>query len=185
MQALIVDDDEDFAALLELQLAGRGFDVEVASSGEAGWALLEERNFPVALIDWGLPDLDGLGLCRRVRRRRNRPYTHVILVTTRTGRRSYLEGMEAGADDFLEKPLDFELLEARLAVARRVLQLHEDMRALTQILPLCSSCHKIKEDDGSWQRLDLYITAHTGTAFSHGYCPQCYERALEEIEGQG
>jgi len=129
MQALVVDDSAVYRKLIGDQLRGWGFGVTMAESGSAAWQILEQPDSPkLALLDWVLPDLDGIELCRRIRNARSTgPYVYVILLTSKEGHQNMLEAMEAGADDYLVKPFDEMELKARLLVGKRILDLQEEL----------------------------------------------------------
>jgi phosphoserine phosphatase RsbU/P len=176
MKLLTVDDDEDITAFFEATLGADGYDVWSAADGEEGWSLLEAGDFPIALLDWEMPGLSGVELCRRIRARTERNYTYVILVTARAGRADYLEAMAAGADDFVTKPVDVDLLRARLRVAQRVLALQHTLEGLGALITMCMFCQSVRDgEDGEWLRVDHYITQRTRTLISHGLCPPCYQ----------
>ena len=120
MRLLLVDDDPDFRSAMAEGLRRAGYEVDTAVGGAEGWASFTEQDYPVVLVDWLMPELDGLELCRRIRNSQRPGYTWVILVSGLGGTDRYLEGMEAGADDFVVKPCDPRELDARLRVARRV-----------------------------------------------------------------
>lgn len=178
MRILAVDDDPLFLEVLETILADAGHAVVRAEDGVRGWQLFSQEPFSVVLCDWQMPHLDGLELCRLIRKSRVPGYTYVILITGRAGRQNYLEGMEAGADDFMEKPVDEQLLLARLAVARRILSLHGRVQTLEGLLPICSYCKRIKDDGGSWTQMERYIADRSSASFSHSICEQCYQETV-------
>ena len=90
---------------------------------------------------------------------------------------------DAGVDDFLTKPLDFQELWTRLRVAERILRYTTQVRQLEELLPICSYCKKIRDDQNYWQQMEGYINERTGSEFSHSVCPDCYTRVvLPEIE---
>ncbi|MFY9905014.1 MAG: diguanylate cyclase [Terriglobales bacterium] len=129
MQALVVDDSAVYRKLIGDQLRSWGFGVTLAESGSAAWQILEQPDSPkLALLDWVLPDLDGVELCRRIRSARSSgPYVYVILLTSKEGHQNMLEAMKAGADDYLVKPFDEMELKARLLVGKRILDLQEEL----------------------------------------------------------
>jgi two-component system cell cycle response regulator len=129
MQALVVDDSAVYRKLIGDQLRSWGFGVTLAESGSAAWKILEQPDSPkLALLDWVLPDIDGIELCRRIRDARSLgPYVYVILLTGKEGRQNMLEAMKAGADDYLIKPFDELELKARLLVGKRILDLQEEL----------------------------------------------------------
>jgi DNA-binding response OmpR family regulator len=134
-RVLIVDDDEDMRALLALHVRSLGHDAIEARSGAEALGLCESQTPPpIVLCDWGLPGLDGLELCRRVRAARGRSYVYVVIVTVRSQRTDMLAALQAGADEFLTKPVDREELSARLATAERILALEATLAARLRAL---------------------------------------------------
>lgn len=129
MQVLIAEDDAVSRCLLEATLRKLGYEVVVARDGAAAWTILESDDSPrLAVLDWMMPFRDGPQLCREVRKRSDQPYTYMILLTTRDQKQDIVEGMSAGADDYLAKPFDPRELEVRLLAGRRILDLHEALR---------------------------------------------------------
>ena len=91
--------------------------------------------------------------------------------------------LEAGVDDFLAKPVNVRDLRLRLHVAERILHFTHEVRALQDLLPICSYCKKIRDDQNYWQQIEGYISDRTGSDFSHSVCPECYRRVvLPELE---
>lgn len=129
MNALIVDDSLVYRKLIRDHLNRWGFTTTEAQSGEQAWSVLQRPECPrLILLDWVLPDLDGIELCRRIRNSGDsRPYTYVILLTGKEGRKNMLMAMQAGVDDYLAKPFDESELHARLLVGKRILELQEQL----------------------------------------------------------
>ena len=174
MRILLVDDDPAARMALGELLAHAGHEVVTATGGQAAWAALQDDYFPLMLLDRVMPDLDGIELCRRIRARRQARYTYVILVTMVGGKEPYLEGMNAGADDYFSKPFDPDELRARLRVAERVLDLQEELANLRGLLSICAYCKAIRDEHGGWVPVEQYIQERTPTSFSHGICTHCY-----------
>ena len=106
-------------------------------------------------------------------------YTYVILLTMLEGKGSFLEGMRAGADDFITKPFDEEQLATRLRVAERIVSLQREIKQLQGLLPICSYCKKVRDDRNQWQQIENYIASRTEASFSHGICGECYATHVE------
>jgi diguanylate cyclase (GGDEF)-like protein len=123
MRVLIAEDEPIPAHLLRRMLEAMGHEVQTASDGLQAWRLFQAEHPPVVISDWVMPELDGPGLCRRVRAVAGNSYTYFILLTAKGGRGDRMEGLRAGADDFLTKPLDAEELAVRLEIARRILDI--------------------------------------------------------------
>jgi len=121
MRAVIADDDPVTTAVLSAALRGWGIDVASAADGLSAWRLLTDGPAPeLAIVDWMMPGLDGIELCRRIRREPSLSAMYVLLLTGRSGREDLVAGLDAGADDYMVKPIDTEELRARVQVGTRV-----------------------------------------------------------------
>ena len=127
MNVLVADDDATSRLMLEAAIDDLGHHCMVAADGDQAWKLFVDASPDVLIADRMMPGLDGLELCRRVRAHSAATYTYVILATSLGGREDVLDGMEAGADDYLTKPLDPFDLETRLVAARRDTALHAQL----------------------------------------------------------
>jgi DNA-binding response OmpR family regulator len=196
MRILVADDDPTSATITSRSLQRWGLDVVVADNGDEAWRMIQDDDrLGMATVDWMMPGLDGLELCRRIRQRATP--MHVIMLTSRDARIDVVQGLDAGADDYLVKPFDLEELRARVHVGLRILTLQARLAAQVQelnealssvkqlrgLLPICSYCKRIRSDKNYWQQVDHYIAEHTTAQFSHGICPSCYQAALAQIEG--
>lgn len=182
MNILIVDDDAVCRMALGAVVRKLGHQVAVATDGAEALAVFAQNRSQVIISDQLMPGVDGLELCRRIRAADAPQYTYFILLTIMEGKAHYLEAMKAGADDFLTKPLDTDLLAARLAVAERVLNLQSELRQLGGLLPICSLCKKVRDDQNYWHQVESYISRHTDAQFTHSYCPDCFKKILSEVE---
>lgn len=125
---LIAEDDPMFRRILQSWLENWGYCVQVAEDGGEAWKILQQERCPELLIlDWMMPQVDGIELCRRIRERQRSPYQYILLVTAKDDKNDVVRGLEAGADDYLTKPFDRSELRARLRVGRRILMLQEDL----------------------------------------------------------
>ncbi|MBM3841353.1 MAG: response regulator, partial [Verrucomicrobia bacterium] len=122
MRILIAEDDTTSRLLLEATLQKLGHEVAAASNGQEAWEAFQRDYFPVVISDWMMPELDGPTLCRAIRRVHRDNYTMILVLTSLGGRTNYLQAMDAGADDFITKPIDEDQLAARLRVAERILR---------------------------------------------------------------
>ena len=183
MNILVAEDDPVASKILSLTLQQVGHEVIVVPNGAAAWEAFVKNPVRLVVSDWMMPELDGLQLCRRIRERTDPEYTYFILLTANhAGRDNLALAMEAGIDDFLQKPLDREAIWMRLRVAERILGYTRQIRQLGELLPICSYCKKIRDDDAYWQQFEAYIQEHTGTHFSHGVCPDCFEEQMHELD---
>lgn len=176
MKILIAEDEPVAAKILQGSLESLGHEVSSTSDGVNAWEVFDHEPVRVIVSDWLMPDLDGLGLCRKIRERRSTLYTYFILLTSKDTRpENYDLAMAAGVDDFLTKPLDRPTIRMRLHVAERILRFTTEVRQLRGIIPICAWCHKIRNDDDYWQLVEAYISEETGSRFSHGICPACLD----------
>jgi len=182
MNILIVDDEATSRLILEASLKKLGHQVTVARSGVEALAVFETANIPLLISDLVMPEVDGLELCRRIRAEHRSQYTYIILLTTVSGKFGYLSGMQAGADDFITKPFDEDLLAARLVVAERILNLQSQVKQLSGLLPICAVCKKVRDDQNYWHQVESYIIQRTDARFTHGYCPECRAKFLREMQ---
>ncbi len=128
MKVLIAEDDSISRRMLEAFLVKWGFEVVVATQGEEAWAILQGNDTPrLAILDWMMPGKDGIELCRSVRQRKGRPYIYILLLTARGQKTDIVQGLEAGADDYVTKPFDPFELRARLRAGRRIVELQEQL----------------------------------------------------------
>ena len=125
MKILIAEDDRDSRELLRWMLEKLGYKVVAAENGKEAWEAFRRGRFRMVISDVLMPEMDGFELCRRIRKHKQSKYTFVIIITALIGKKDYLEGMEAGADDFVTKPLDADELRARLRVAERIISFQE------------------------------------------------------------
>lgn len=180
MRILVAEDDMISRKLLTTSLKQFGHSVVAYENGSDAWEAFNEEPVRVIISDWLMPGVDGLELCRRVRKRINTEYTYFILLTANAhGKDEYFEAMQAGIDDFLSKPMDRDTVWMRLRVAERILRYTTEISNLESMLPICSYCKKVRDDNNYWQQVESYIMQQTGTSFSHSVCPACYESVVK------
>jgi DNA-binding response OmpR family regulator len=179
MKVLVADDDLVSRTVLEKVVRRLGYDPILTVDGREALTRIQLEEIPLLITDWQMPDIDGLELCRRLRAPGRKVYTYAILLTARSGKANYLAALEAGADDFLTKPVDGDELAARLRVGERIVGLQKEMRQMEGLLSICGRCKKIRED-GTWVPVDEYVAGKTATSFSHALCPECLAKQLAE-----
>ncbi len=190
---LVAEDDTISRRTVVSALTRGGNQVVEAKDGREAWDVLQDPNAPrLAILDWMMPGLDGIQLCRDLKGADDGTIRYLILVTSKADCEDVVRGLEAGADDYMIKPFDAEELRARVRVGFRVLDLQESLahrvseleQALFQIkqlqglLPICSYCKKIRDDGNYWRQVEEYIAHHSEVTFSHGICPGCYEKEM-------
>lgn len=193
MNILIAEDDPVSRRMLEVTLKNWGYQATAVENGTAALAILESRESPpLAVLDVMMPGIDGLEICRRVRRIPTQTPPFIILLTAKDRKENVVDGIEAGANDYLTKPFNREELRARLLVgskmvelqrqlANRVAELEEaaaQIKQLQGILSICSYCKNIRDEE-NWQHVEGYISERSEAKFSHGICPDCYERVVQ------
>jgi DNA-binding response OmpR family regulator len=127
MKVLIAEDDRDSRELLAWLLEKLGYQVVSTANGKEAWDAFRKGRFRLVISDVLMPEVDGFELCRRIRLHKQSKYTYIVMLTALIGKKDYLEGMEAGADDFVTKPFDADELKARLRVAQRIISFQEQV----------------------------------------------------------
>src|ERR1700722_2523227 len=128
MDVLIADDDVVSRRLLEVTLSHAGYQVTVAANGAEALRVLEESDGPrLAVLDWMMPELDGVDICRSIRKTAGERYIYLILLTAKGQQEEIVEGLEAGAYDYITKPYDLMELKARLRTGKRIMELQEQL----------------------------------------------------------
>ena len=129
MKILVADDDRVTRGLLERRLSKWGHEVVVCADGAQAWEILSKKEAPrLAILDWLMPGMDGVEVCRKVRRLPNHPYIYILMLTSKDGKADIVEGLEAGADDYIVKPFDPNELQVRVRAGVRLVGLQEDLQ---------------------------------------------------------
>jgi sigma-B regulation protein RsbU (phosphoserine phosphatase) len=199
MKVLIAEDDPISRRLLQSALLDWGYEPVVVADGLAGWEALQGQDAPnLAILDWCMPELDGLEVCRRARAKQTEQSVYLILLTARDSRSDVVAGLQAGANDYVTKPFDREELRSRIAVgcqvvalqqslAKRVRELEEALSHVKQlrgILPICAYCKKVRNDSNYWQQVESYLLEHSELMLSHGICPDCLVQQMNLVDEQ-
>lgn len=182
MKILLVDDEPAMLSVMAELLEDLGHEPVCAPNGMRALEALDKEPLRVVVTDWMMPAMDGLELVRRIRASGRQRYVYVIMLTALTGPEKYLEGMRAGADDFVSKPISIEELDVRLRVAERIIALQENVRLLEGILSICMYCKKVRASETAWTSIEHYVEQRSDASFSHDVCPACYEtRVVPEL----
>lgn len=154
MTILIVEDDPVNTRLVGSLLTRWGYEVIPAGDGEEALQILErERTIPLVIVDWMMPKMDGIELCREIRKRFSEPYIYLILLTTRDQPDDVVKGFEAGADDYLIKPVHNSELNARIRAAKRIIDLQAELIATQETLRIQATHDTLT---GLWNRGALF-----------------------------
>jgi len=195
---LIVDDTPEIRSMLSVILESAGYQdlLFAASAAEAferlgmNGAGASPVDVDVVLMDIVMPDLDGVEACRRIKAVERFRDTPVIMVTAMSEAGFLEAAFAAGAVDYLAKPVNALELLARLRSAlklkremdrrkareRELEQALREVKVLQGLLPICSHCKKIRDEQGRWHMVESYIREHSKAEFSHGICPDCLDK---------
>jgi phosphoserine phosphatase RsbU/P len=193
VKILIAEDSATQRQLLASVLKKWGYEVQAVEDGNQAVEALAQPDAPrLALLDWMMPGMTGPEVCQHVRK--TDPGAYLILLTARDEKEDVAAGLDQGADDYVTKPWNRHELRARLDAGTRILTLQEELarrvfdleaamqhvKTLQGLLPICMHCHRIRQDDESWERIDSYIQQHSDATFSHGLCPECLDKYYPE-----
>jgi len=198
VRVLIAEDDAVSRHLLEATLHKWGYEVVVTTDGLEALEVLRRPDAPsLAILDWMMPGMDGAEVCLRARELSAGRLLYIILLTAKGRKEDVVEGLTAGADDYIIKPFDRSEMKARMNAGERILRLQAELGArvkelelalanvklLQGLLPICCYCKKIRNDQNYWQQVDTYIADHSEAQFTHGICPECRDKIVKpELE---
>lgn len=196
MRILIAEDDRTSRMLLKAVLIKCGHEVIVTKDGNEAWAAMRQPDAPrLAILDWMMPGMNGIDVCRLVRANDTQRPPYLLMLTAKDGKSDIVEGLRAGADDYLAKPYDKTELQARVEVGARIVGLQDQLttrvkelrealdqvQTLQGIIPICMHCKRIRDGKNYWQQVEEYVSAHSEAKFSHGLCDDCLEKYYPEV----
>ncbi|MGH9345089.1 MAG: response regulator transcription factor [Terriglobia bacterium] len=194
MRLLIAEDDPVSRRMLDSMCRSWGYEVTAVEDGKAALEiLLDDGAPPLVILDWMMPEIDGLEVLKQVRARSPEKPSYIIVLTARAKKDDMVRALDAEADDYVIKPFDYHELRARIRVGSRVVGLQTALaervteleRALSRVnslqglLPMCSYCKRIRNDRNYWQQVESYIAERSEAEFTHGVCPNCYETIVK------
>lgn len=198
MKILIAEDEPVSQRIIQSLLIKWGYEVVLTQNGIEAWEAIQRERTPLlALLDWMMPGMDGAEICQRVRQSDGLNPVYIILLTAKDRKEDLIAGLQAGANDYVTKPFDVRELRARIQVGQRVLELQQalawrvkeleialsNIKRLQGLLPICSYCKKIRNDENYWEDVEKYVSDHSVAEFSHGICPDCYQKVAKvELE---
>jgi sigma-B regulation protein RsbU (phosphoserine phosphatase) len=200
MRILIADDDAVTRKLLDATLRHHGWDVITTKDGNDAWRAFQElkgKDAPaLAILDWMMPGMEGIELCRRLRATPGFESVYVILLTSRSDTMDLAKGLAAGANDYMAKPFDPQELDARVRVGQRMVMLQQRLnmrvseleqalahvKRLQGLLPICSYCKKVRNEANYWEQVDSYLSTHSDLDFTHGICPTCSDKMMKQLD---
>jgi DNA-binding response OmpR family regulator len=193
MTILIADDIEANRRLVRASIKSEGYDLVEATNGQEALEFLRTATTPiVGVIDWEMPEIDGVEVCRQARLKLDGPPLYLILLTIRSDQKDVVNGLQKGANDYVTKPFDYSELLARVKIGVQMVELQQKLmqqaeqlreamkqiKVLSGFLPICSYCNKIRDEDNTWERVETYVSKHSEASFSHGICPECYQKEM-------
>lgn len=187
MKILIADDDPIIRQVLMNLLSKWGYGVVPTTNGAEAWEVLQhDTSLRLGIFDWFMPEINGMELTRRIRDANIAPF-HIMLCTARGGKDSLLDALEAGVDDFISKPFDKEVLQARIKVGVRAVELQsyliqrlseaegatQGLAQLKNFVAVCSVCGNARDMQDQWHKIQLPFPTNTGDTAFHICCPDC------------
>jgi DNA-binding response OmpR family regulator len=169
---LAVDDNPKNLQFLGKLLSNNGFEVAMAQSGQQALNFMRKNEPDLILLDIMMPEMDGYTVCKKIKANLATRHIPVIFLTAKTETGDVVKGFEAGGVDYVTKPFNSEELLARVKT-------HIEVKILRGLLPICSRCKKIRDDQGFWEQLEKYFETHSDLLFSHSICPVC----MDELYG--
>ncbi len=213
MKILIIDDDMSSVALLQRRLESSGYtDIQTTTSAKEGLLLVQKDPPDLVILDIVMPEMDGYGFCKQLRKKKQALDIPVIMMTGAAldSDEAIKKTFDAGSTDFITKPIKNTEFLARVKTALTLKKAHDDLKKelakrkrsetkqkklvkelqealnhvkqLQGMLPICAECKKIKDDTGYWQKLEEYIEERSETEFTHGLCPECALRLYPDID---
>jgi len=206
---LIVDDVMINIRLIESLLSEKGFKTQHALNGMDALEILKTTKFDLILLDILMPEMDGYTVCEKLKENPDTKEIPVIFLTAITDPESIVKGFEYGAIDYVKKPFsDLELIarvKTQLAISKAyemqnklinekeqlieqkqelIDQLEkalEEIKTLKGLIPICSYCKKIRNDEGFWDQVEVYFETHSDAKFTHSMCPECIRKHYPEV----
>jgi len=201
---LIVDDEPLSIRILQHQLEAE-YKILLAQSGEEALKMLSYAIPEIILLDILMPNMDGYALYRKIRQQPELGEIPILFITCLENQESEAEGLALGASDYIHKPFQPDLVRLRVKnhlalhdqrklLLRKNAQLEKlniqlqqttaQVKLLEGIIPICSYCHKIRDDQNIWKQLEMYICEHSDACFSHGICPDCLAIQRQSIKNK-
>lgn len=198
----MVDDNLNNLKVLLSLLKDSGFTLIVAQNGEEALKRISHPVPDLILLDVLMPGMDGFEICRRLKANETTREIPIIFMTALADVESKLKGFEMGGVDYVTKPVEYQEVMARLNAHLTIRRLQQDLaqkntelqaknealqqaldqvKLLSGLLPICSNCKKIRNDEGNWQEMTVYIRDHSEADFSHGICPDCMRKLYPDF----
>ncbi|MBN1350278.1 response regulator [candidate division KSB1 bacterium] len=174
--ALTVDDNRIDLTLLCHILKKQNYHTLAASNGTEALTILQQNEPDIILLDVMMPGEDGFQVCSTIKQNHKLKNIPVIFLTSQSETRHISKGFEVGGVDYVTKPFNTAELVARVETQIKLKRAYEEINTLKGIIPICSYCKSIRNDDGYWEQVEKYIEEHSSVIFSHGLCAECAQR---------
>jgi sigma-B regulation protein RsbU (phosphoserine phosphatase) len=195
---LIVDDVPKNLQVLGNILRKKEYKIAAATSGKQALDMVEKILPDLILLDIMMPDIDGFEVCEKLKGSPRSKDIPVIFLTAKTGTEDIVRGFEVGAVDYLTKPFNstellarahthIELKKARDKERELIFKLRDALKKVKQLsglIPICSRCKKIRDDEGYWQRVEEYLETHSEAQLTHSLCPECVIKLFPEMSDE-
>jgi CheY-like chemotaxis protein len=204
IEILVVDDRPENLLAMEALLEQPGVRVVTAASGPETLSLMLEHDFALILLDVQMPGMDGFETAELIRGSDRTRHVPIIFVTAISKDQAHVfKGYDAGAVDYLKKPIEPAILLSKVKVfcemsrKERLIRTQlaeieeknkqlekqlQEIKTLRGFIPICSACKKIRNDEGYWEAIEVYIRDHSAAEFSHGLCPDCIETLYKKYD---
>ncbi|WPD22260.1 MAG: response regulator [Candidatus Electrothrix aestuarii] len=186
---LVVDDRPANLKVLLSFLQEHDYRVYMVDSGQRALEVLPKIQPDLVLLDVMMPGMNGFEICKKMKEDKDLAAIPVIFMTALDTVGDKMTGFSAGGVDYITKPFHQVEVLARInthiTLRKREKELEaalEEIKTLTGILPICSYCKQIRNDEGYWQQVEEYIAEHSEAMFSHGVCPSCYKKAMSQLK---
>lgn len=171
---LVVEDNPRNIQFLGNLILTHGYELGIAQNGIQGLNFLEERLPDLILLDVMMPEMDGYQFCSKIKQNIALSHIPIIFLTAKHQSDDIVKGFEVGGSDYVTKPFIAAELLARIKTQLEI-------RQLRHLIPMCSLCRKVRDDEGYWNQLEHYIHKHTPSRFSHGICKECAKKHYPEL----
>lgn len=178
---LIVDDNSRNIQVLGATLRQEGYSLSIVTNGPDALALLKGVHIDLILLDVMMPGMSGFDVCRELKKDSRTRDIPVIFLTALSDSEHMLEGFAVGGVDYVSKPFKSAELLARVKAHVSLRKAHQEIVRLQDILPICASCKKIRDDDGFWVQVEKYLSERIDMQFSHGICPDCMQKLYPDL----
>ncbi|MCK4765898.1 MAG: response regulator [Candidatus Aminicenantes bacterium] len=180
---LVVDDDPVSLDFIRKVLTENKYDSVLVEDGAQAFKYLAKGTADLILLDIVMPKMDGLEVCKRLKKHNLAKKIPVIFLTGKTSMEDIIKGFQAGAVDYVKKPFNPAELLMRIKSHVELKRAREEIKTLRGMIPICANCKKIRNDDeGLWEQIEGYIEKHSEAFFSHGICPECSEQLYGDQE---